>query len=159
MVKRASWALGESRRSSFLGIVQVYPSLNVATITEARFFLRLSELLTRIIPPAPFTKKRIPDRNFFVARPPTMGEAPFEDLLIRSAFQRSVHKLIVIHSEESRATRVEVSWILNAGKIIRRQFAGGLQPDLVQHSGKIDKPFGFNVIITRSFGLHLNESF
>src|SRR5215471_4750383 len=103
MVKRASGVLGESRRSSFLGIVQVYPSLNVATLTEARFFLRLSELLARIIPPATFSKKRIPDGNFFLARPPTMGKAPFEDFLIRSAFQRSLHKLAVIHAEKSRA--------------------------------------------------------
>src|SRR6516162_5890569 len=159
MVKHASSDLGESWLSSFLGVVQVYPSLNIATITETRFLLRFSEFLARIIPPATFTKKRIPDGNFFVARSPTMGEAPFEDLLIRSAFQRTVHKLVIIHSEESRATRIEVGRILDTGKIIRWQFAGGLEPDLVQHSGKINKTFCFNVISTRSFSLHLNESF
>src|SRR4030095_8361402 len=109
MVNRAFLGLGESGLSAFLGIMQVHPGLNVATIAETRFLLCFSEFLARIIPPATFSKKRIPDGNFFVARPPTMGEAPFEDLLIRSAFQRSVHKLIVIHSEESRATRIEVS--------------------------------------------------
>src|SRR5437773_9582285 len=47
-------------------------------------------------------------------------------ILIRSALQRSLRKLIVIHAEKSRATRVEVGRILDTGKIIGRQFAGGL---------------------------------
>ena len=147
-------ALGESWRSSFLRVMQVQPGLNVGTIAETRFFLRLSELLARIIPPATFSQKRIPDRNFFFAGLSAMSEAPFEDFLIRSAFQRSVYKLIVIHSEKSRATRVEMGRILDTGKIIRRQFTRCLQPDLVQHPGKIDKTFCFNVIGTWSFSLH-----
>lgn len=147
-------ALGESWLSSFLGIMQVDPRLNVGAIAEARFFLRFSELLARIIPPATFSKKSIPDGNFFVAGLPAMGETPFEDFLIRSALQRSIHKLVVIHAEKSRATRVEVSRILDSGKIVRRQFAGGLQPDLVQHPSKIHEAFCFNVIGTRSFSLH-----
>jgi hypothetical protein len=55
-----------------------------------------------------------------------MGEAPPEDFLIRSALKRSFRKFIVIHSEKSRATRVEVRRILDTGKIFRWQFAGGL---------------------------------
>ena len=106
--------------------MQVQPGLNIITIAETGFFLRLSELLARIIPPATFSKKRIPDGNFFVAGPPATGEAPFEDFLIRSALQRSLCKLSVIHAEKSRATRVEVGRILDTGKIFRRQFAGRL---------------------------------
>jgi hypothetical protein len=53
-----------------------------------------------------------------------MGETPFEDFLVRSASQRSLHKLVVIHSEKSGTPRVEVRRILDARKIIRRQFAG-----------------------------------
>src|SRR4029077_11725808 len=98
-------------------------------------------------------------RNFLVAGPPATSEAPFEDFLIRSTLQRSLNKLIVIHTEKSRATGIEVGRILYTGKIIGRQFAGGLQPDLVQHSSKINKAFCFNVIGTRSLSLHLNESF
>src|SRR6516225_7056756 len=119
-------ASGESWPSSFLCIVQVHPRLNVLPIAETCLFLRLSKLFARIVSPAAFAKKRIPDGNFFLAGPPTMGEAPFEDFLVRSALQRSLHKLLVIHSEKSCATRVEVGLILNTGKIIRRQFAGGL---------------------------------
>src|ERR1043166_8220646 len=106
--------------------MQVNPGLNVVTIAETCFFLRLGKLLACIIPPATFSKKRIPDGNFFVAGPPATCEAPFEDFVIRSALQRSVHKLTVIHAEKSRATRVEVGRILDAGKIFRRQFSGGL---------------------------------
>src|ERR1044071_9693579 len=102
-------ASGESWPSSFLCIVQVHPRLNVLPIAETCLFLRLSKLFARIISPAAFTKERIPDGNFFVARPPTMGEAPFEDFLVRSALKRSLHKLVVIHSEKSRATPIEVS--------------------------------------------------
>src|SRR4029077_1084770 len=136
--------------------MQVHPGLDVDTIAETGFFLRLSELVARIIPPATLSKKRIPDGNFFVAGPSAMGEAPVKDFLIRSALQRSLHKLVVIHSEKSRATRVEVRRILDTGKIFRRQFSCGLQPDLVQHSSKINKTFCFNVIGTRSFSPHLN---
>src|SRR5262249_32791075 len=106
--------------------MQVQPGLDVGTIAETRFFLRLSELLTRIIPPATFPKKGIPDGNFFVAEAPAMNETPFKDFLIRSALQRSLRKLVVIHAEKSRATRVEVGRILDTGKIVRRQFAGSL---------------------------------
>ena len=109
--------------SSFLRIMQVQPGLNVVTIAETCFFLRLSELLARLISPATLSKKCIPNRNFLIAGPPATGEAPFEDFLIRSALQRSLRKLIVIHSEKSRATRVEVGRILDTGKIVRRQFA------------------------------------
>src|SRR5262245_40749953 len=103
--------------------MQVQPGLNVVAVAETCFFLRLSELLARIISPATFSKKRIPDGNFFIAGPPATGEAPFEDFFIRSALKRSLHKLIVIHSEKSRATCVEVGRILNTAKIIRRQFS------------------------------------
>ena len=48
-----------------------------------------------------------------------MGKAPLEDFLIRSALQRSFRKLIVIHSEKSRATSVEMGRILDTGKILR----------------------------------------
>src|SRR5262245_2321893 len=106
--------------------MQVQPGLNVGAIAETRFSLRFSELLTGIVPPATFPKKRVPDGNFFVARLAAMGEAPFEYFLIRSAFERTVHELVVIDAEKSRATRVEVGRILDTGKIIRRQFAGGL---------------------------------
>src|SRR5882724_4669410 len=106
--------------------MQVQPCLNVVTIAETRFFLRLSKLLIRLISPATLSKKRIPNRNFLIAGPPAAGKAPFEDFLIRSALQRSLHKLIVIHAEKSCATRIEVGRILDTGKIFRRQFAGGL---------------------------------
>jgi len=139
--------------------MQVHPGLDVGTVAETRSLLRFSELLTRIIPPATFSEKRIPDGNFLVAGPPAMRKTPFEDFLVRSALQRSLRKLVVIHSEKSRATRVEVGRILDTGKIFRRQFAGSLQPDFVQHSSKINEAFGFNVIGTRSFSLHLNKSF
>src|SRR5690242_2657281 len=130
-------ASGECWSSSFLCIVQVHPRLDVLPIAETCIFLRFSKLFARIVSPPAFAKKRIPDGNFFVAGPPTMGEAPFEDFLVRSALQRSLHKLLVIHSEKSCATRVEVGVILNACKIVRRQLAGGLQTDLVHHPGKI----------------------
>src|SRR5262245_7200669 len=103
--------------------MQVQPGLNVVAVAETCFFLRLSELLARIISPATFSKKRIPDGNFFVAGPPATGEAAFEDFLIRSALQRSLRKLIVTHSEKSRATRVEMGRILDTGKIFGRQFS------------------------------------
>src|SRR5262249_17912986 len=106
--------------------MEVHPGLNVRAIAETRFFLRLSEFLARIIPPATFPKKRVPDGNFFVVGPPATGKAPFEDFVIRSAFQRSLHKLFVVDTEKSRATRVEVGRILDTGKIIRRQFASCL---------------------------------
>jgi hypothetical protein len=153
------WMLGESWRSSFLHIVQVHPGLDVVAIAETRFSLRLSELLARLISPATLSKKRIPDGNFFVAWPPATSKAPVEDFLIRSALQCPLRKLIVIHAEKSRATRVEVGRIFYTGKIIRRQFSRCLKPDLVQHSSKINKAFCFNVIGTRSLSLHLNESF
>ena len=106
--------------------MQVHPGLYFSTIAETRVFLRLREFLARIIPPATFPKKRIPDGNFFFAGPPATGKAPFEDFLIRSAFQRSVHKLIVIHSEKSRATRVEVGRILDTGEeVVLARLAGG----------------------------------
>ena len=76
----------ERRLSSFLRIMQVQPGLNVGAIAETRVLLRLSELLARFIPPATFSKKRIPNGNFFVARLATMSEAPFEDFVVRSAF-------------------------------------------------------------------------
>ena len=118
--------LRDNAGSSLLRIVQIHPRLDVIAIAETRFFLRLGEFFARIVPPAALSQKRIPNRNFLVAGPPAMGEAPLEDFLIRSALQRSFRKLVVIHSEKSGATRIEVGGILDTGKIFRRQFAGGL---------------------------------
>ena len=53
-----------------------------------------------------------------------MGEAPFKDFVVRSAFQRSIRKLVVIDAEKSGAARIEVRRIFDTGKIIGRQFAG-----------------------------------
>src|SRR6476620_3324382 len=105
--------------------MQVHPRLNFTAIAETRVLLGLSELLARLISPTALSYKCIPNRNFLIARPPATGKAPFEDFLIRSALQRSLHKLIIIHSQKSRATRVEVGRILDTRKIFRRQFAGG----------------------------------
>src|SRR5215217_8128755 len=98
--------------------MQIQPSLNIVTIAETRFFLRLSELLARLISPAALSQKCIPNRNFLIAGSPAMGKAPFEDFLIRSALERSLHKLIVIHSKKSRTTCVEVGRIFDTSKII-----------------------------------------
>jgi hypothetical protein len=139
--------------------MQVHPGLDVGTVAETRSLLRFSELLTRIIPPATFSKKRIPNGNFLIAGPVSTRKAPFEDFFIRSTLERSLRELVVIHAEKSRATRIEVGRILDTGKIFRRQFAGSSQPDFVEHSSKINEAFGFNVIGTRSFRLILKERF
>ena len=66
---------------------------------------------------------RIPDRDFLFARASATRETPFENLLIRSAFQRPIDKFVVIGSEKSRATRVEHRWVVvHADKIICGQF-------------------------------------
>ena len=106
--------------------MEIHPGLDVVTIAKTCLLFRLGEFLTRIIPPATFSEKRVPDGNFLVAGPTATGEAPFEDFLIRPALQCSLHKLVVIYSEKSRATRVEVSRVLDTGEIFGRQFAGGL---------------------------------
>src|SRR6266700_2512208 len=138
--------------------MQVQPGLNVVTVAETCFLLRLGELLTRLISPATLPKKGIPDRNFLFAGPPATREAPLEDFFTRTAFQRSVDKLIVIYSQKPCATGIEVRRIFYTGKISRRQFARCFQPDLVQHSSKINQAFCFNVIGTRSLSLHLRKA-
>jgi hypothetical protein len=62
--------------------MQVYPGLDVLTIAETRFSLRLCELVTSVISPGALPEKRIPNRNFFVAGAPATSEAPFEDFFI-----------------------------------------------------------------------------
>src|SRR5690349_5056757 len=116
----------DSCPSSFLSIMQVHPGLDIITIAKTRFFLRLSKFLTCFVSPATLSKKCIPNGNFLIARSPALAEAPFEDFFIRAALQRSPHKVVVIHSEKSRATRIEVGRILDTGEILRRQFARGL---------------------------------
>src|SRR5205823_5427541 len=69
-------------RSPLLGVVQVHPRLDVPTLAETCFLLRLGEFLARVISPATLPKKGIPDRNFLFAGAPAMREAPFEDFLI-----------------------------------------------------------------------------
>jgi hypothetical protein len=91
--------------------------------------------------------------------PAATREAPFEDFLIRSASQRLLNKLIVIYCEKSRATGIEMRRIFYTGKISGRQFACCFQPDLVQHSRKINEAFRLDVIATWSLSLHCKESF
>ena len=110
-------------RSSLFGIVQVQPRLNVSTIAETRFFLRLGEFVARLVPPATLPKKGVPDGNFLFAGPPATRKAPIQDFLIRFTLQRSLHKLIVIYSQKSCATGVEVRRIFDTGKISGRQFS------------------------------------
>ena len=76
------YALGSSWGSSFLRVMQIHPGLNVVTITETSFSLRLSELLARIIPPPTLSKKRIPDGNFLFTGAAAFFKAPLEDFLI-----------------------------------------------------------------------------
>jgi len=46
---------GRGRLSAFLSVVKIHPCLNVITIAKTRFFLRLGELVARLIPPATFS--------------------------------------------------------------------------------------------------------
>ena len=117
--------LGASWLSIFLSVVQVDPRLNIIAISEPFFLLRLRELLARLVPPATLPEKRIPDGNFLFAGSSPTREAPVEDFLVRTALERSLHEFVVIYAEKSRATGIEVGWILDTGKIVWRQLTSG----------------------------------
>src|SRR5437667_2482725 len=136
-----------SRRSSFFNVVQIYPSLDVVAIFQSLAFFRRLEVGARFIAPASFEQKRIPNLDFLLTGSSPLLETPLQNFLVRAALQRTNRQFVVIYSEESRAARVEHSRIIvHADKIIRRQFAASFKSDLVQHSGKVNKTFGFLLI-------------
>src|ERR1700741_2251661 len=119
--------LEASRLPSFLRIVQVHPGLNIVTIAPPVPFLGCLQIRARFISPATFREKRVPDGDFLIARSSAALKAPLKNFLIRTAFERSIDKLVVNYAEKSCATRVEHCRIfIDASKIIRRQFASGL---------------------------------
>src|SRR5207249_352387 len=71
-----------------------------------------------------------------------------------AALKRSPGQLIVIDSQKPGTARIEESWILHSAKISGRQFTGGIEPDLVQHAGKIDQTFCLLIIRAWSLILH-----
>ena len=110
-------------RSPFLGVMQVNPRLNVLAIPKTRSLLRCLQIGAGIVAPSTFGKKPIPDRDFLFGGPAATFETPFENFLIRSTFQCSFHKVIIIYAQKSYATGVEHRRIfIDTGKIVRRQF-------------------------------------
>ncbi len=109
---RRVWISKYRRRcSSLFGVVQIYPCLDIIAIIEPSFVLRCRQVFASRIAPAAFQDERIPNLYLLLSWPPATRKAPLENFLIRPAFQRSRNKVLVIYSEKSRATRVEVSRI------------------------------------------------
>src|SRR5258707_13097143 len=101
--RRRSRLAGEPRHglSVFLSVVKVHPCLNVVAISHAGPLLSCLQVHACVISPATFAQKRVPDRDFLLVRPPATLETPFEDFIVRSALQCSLHKVIVIDAKKS----------------------------------------------------------
>src|SRR5205823_7266779 len=87
------------------------------------------------------------------------GKTPFEYFLVRPSLKSSLGQVIITNSQKSRAASVEESWILYPNKISRGQMALGMEPDLIQHSSKIDQAFRLAIIAAWSLVLHARKSF
>jgi hypothetical protein len=74
-----------SRRSSFFDIMQVHPGLNIVARAPAGALFGSLQVLAGCIAPTALGEKRVPNFDLFFARPPALGKAPFEDLLVRAA--------------------------------------------------------------------------
>src|SRR5205085_9616291 len=93
----------------------------------------------------------IPNLDFFLAWPSPAGQTPFEDLFIRSTLQSPFDKSVVIDAQKPRAASVEEGRIVNSDEVARRKFPRGMQPNLIEHSGKIDEPFRLLVVTAGGF--------
>ncbi len=60
--------------------------------------------------------------------------------------------------EALRATGIEEGRIFHSDKISGRQFAFGMQSDLVQHPGEIDQALRFLIIRAGSLSMHCSET-
>ena len=130
--------------------------LDIFPVPEPFPLLRRRQVFAAVVAPAPFEDKRIPDLDLFLVRPMAALETPFQNLFVRSALQRLLDQLVVIDPQKSRSAGIENGGIrLQAGEISRRQLAGRLEPDLIQHPGEIDEAFGLLVI--SNWRLHVEE--
>src|ERR1043165_7111130 len=93
--------------SALFGVVQVNPGLNIIACGPTGAFLGCLEVGASAVAPAAFGEKCIPDFDLSLARPPAVGKTPFQNFLVRSPLQRPTDQLIVIDSQEPRATSVE----------------------------------------------------
>jgi hypothetical protein len=73
------------RRSSFFGVMQVHPGLNIIAIRPAKSFLSRVQIRAAGVSPATFGNERIPDLDFFIARLFAVGKAPVENFFVRPA--------------------------------------------------------------------------
>jgi hypothetical protein len=118
-----SWPAGIALGLLTLPLIGTAYSVGAVYLAVAALivFLGCVEISARVISPGAFREKRVPDRDFLIARSSAAFKAPLKNFLIRAAFERSIDKRVVIYAEKSCATRVEHRRIfIDTGKIVRR---------------------------------------
>ena len=126
---------------AFVGVEQVEEGLDVMAVGDAVFFFALGEALTGVVAPAAFAQVAVPDFNFFLGRFATVGETPFEDVLVLASQLHASDDIFVFHTQEGTATAIESA--TKGLVVVDGQFALGVEANFVEHTAKVDEAADF----------------
>jgi len=125
-------------RPAFLRVHEVEEGHDVLAVGEAGLRPLLHEALGGSVAPAALGHEAVPDFDLLGRRPVAVLAAPFEDFLVRAAFERALSQLVEIDTEKlahtivKRAVARRVAEVVALGQLALL----GEQTDFVEDAAK-----------------------
>src|SRR6202162_5978030 len=94
----------------FVCVVQIHVGLNVFAAGESIELFFDDQTRSTIVSPTPLNDERIPNRDLLLIRLLSTLKAPFQQFLVRPAFDCFCRQLIVVYLPEAAKARIEARW-------------------------------------------------
>src|SRR5881396_1993570 len=125
------------REAAFVEIDEVTHCENVASIGDAVLLFPFLQSWTERVAPSEFRYKSIPDKEVPLIRLPAALKTPLKDFFVSAALAGALAKIVIVNTQEVAASAIKRSRRTEVFVIVLVQLTAGVQPNLVQHSGKI----------------------
>ena len=139
---RAGRAVYPLARSLFFEVDKLRDRVDVCPVIDSVFLFHFVKDRTGEVVPTKFGNKSIPDHQIALIKAAAILVAPFENFLVRPAFQHPLCQDAVIHPKKIRARAIRGFRTAEIRVIFFGKFATCVEPDLVQHSGEIHHSLG-----------------
>jgi hypothetical protein len=134
---------------AFFKIDHVGNAGDIRSVGNACLLFRFLEPRRREVAPAELRSETVPDNQVALIQAAAFLKTPLQNLFIGAALEDALAEIGVIHSQKIAASAVGSLDLAKIAMVILMQVATRVQPDLVQHPGKI---FHSADRFTRAFG-------
>src|SRR5437867_4236775 len=140
------------RLAPLVGVDVVEHRLDVGAMFEAAFFLALREPFGDRVAPAAFAHEPVPNLNLLVARLAAVLKTPGQHIFVGAAEFHARDDVFVLDLQQRAAPAVEAD--AEVFLILRRQLAGGVQANFVEHPAEMHDAADLVVATAKSGNIH-----